>query len=75
VYSNRQAGTPLYERRCRAEPRADLTHQAFADVARRDMNSGVVPNIEEPLSADGLMNGEDNQLTRPVQCLQEGLPA
>jgi C-terminal processing protease CtpA/Prc len=37
--------------------------------------SGVVPNVEEPLSTDGLMKGEDNQLTRAVQCLREGLPA
>jgi C-terminal processing protease CtpA/Prc len=37
--------------------------------------SGVVPSIEEPLSTDGLLNGEDNQLTRAVRCLQEGVAA
>jgi C-terminal processing protease CtpA/Prc len=31
--------------------------------------SGVVPNIEEPLSTEGLLNGEDNQLARALQCL------
>jgi C-terminal processing protease CtpA/Prc len=25
---------------------------------------GVVPTVEEPLSTDGLLNGEDNQLAR-----------
>ena len=37
--------------------------------------SGVVPTIEEPLSTDGLLNGEDNQLARARQCLQEGVAA
>ena len=37
--------------------------------------AGVVPTIEEPLSTDGLLNGEDNQLTRAVQCLHEGVAA
>jgi C-terminal processing protease CtpA/Prc len=37
--------------------------------------SGVVPTIEEPISTDGLLNGEDNQLARAVQCLQEGVAA
>jgi carboxyl-terminal processing protease len=37
--------------------------------------SGVVPTIEEPLSTDGLLNGEDNQLTRAVQSLREGVAA
>src|SRR5437870_3364499 len=37
--------------------------------------AGVGPTIEEPLSTDGLLNGEDNQLTRAVQCLREGVAA
>jgi carboxyl-terminal processing protease len=36
---------------------------------------GVVPTVEEPLSTDGLLNGEDNQLARARQCLQEGVAA
>ena len=34
---------------------------------------GVVPTVEEPISTDGLLNGEDNQLARARQCLQEGV--
>ena len=36
---------------------------------------GVVPTVEEPPSTDGLLNGEDNQLARARQCLQEGIAA
>jgi C-terminal processing protease CtpA/Prc len=36
---------------------------------------GVVPTIEEPLSTDGLLNSEDNQLARAGQRLQEGVAA
>ena len=37
--------------------------------------SGVVPTIDEPISTNGLLNREDNQLRRAVQCLQEGVAA
>jgi hypothetical protein len=39
VYSDREAGTGLYERRCRAKPRVDLAHEAFGDGARCNMSS------------------------------------
>ena len=31
--------------------------------------------VEGSLSTDGLLDGEDNQLTRAVQCLQDGVAA
>ncbi len=37
--------------------------------------SGLVPNIEEPLSPEALWNGEDNQLKRAVDCLNDAAPA
>ena len=36
---------------------------------------GVAPTVEEPISTDGLLNGEDNQFARARQCLQEGVAA
>jgi len=36
---------------------------------------GLLPNIEEPLSPEAVWNGEDNQLKRAINCLNEAAPA
>jgi hypothetical protein len=35
----------------------------------------VVPTIKEPIPTEGLLNGQDTQLRRAVQCLQDGVAA
>jgi C-terminal processing protease CtpA/Prc len=36
---------------------------------------GLLPNIEEPLSPEAVWSGEDNQLKRAINCLNEAAPA
>lgn len=36
---------------------------------------GIVPDIEEPVSPEALLNGRDNQLARAVDCLPQGVAA
>ena len=36
---------------------------------------GIVPDIEEPVSPEALLNDRDNQLARAVECLQQGVAA
>ena len=48
VNSNRETGTGLYERRCRAKPRPDLANEAFGDGARRNISSqAAVIEVQE----------------------------
>ena len=37
--------------------------------------SGIVPDIEEPVSTEALLNERDNQLARAVECLHRGVAA
>ena len=36
---------------------------------------GIVPDIEEPVSTEALLNERDNQLARAVECLHQGVAA
>lgn len=36
---------------------------------------GVVPDVEEPVSTEALLNARDNQLARAIDCLHQGVAA